>query len=86
MGYKLQSHLANSQLVILPRSKHSLPSERPVVVAEQILSFLARNGSGGRPVPATVSSIELEPVRELPLAEIDASDQFKRDGIRLPQE
>ena len=83
LGYQLQRHINNSELVIFPRSKHPLPSERPIVVAEQILAFLARNGSpAALLIPAMMPQTEPDPVRVLPLAEINASDQFKRDGIR----
>lgn len=39
MGYKLKDQLPNAHLVLLPRSKHLLPLERPAACAELIRNF-----------------------------------------------
>ena len=81
MGYKLHSYIPDSWLLTLPRSKHTLPSERPRVVAEYILRFLQQNQDGGV-TPAGFSE-STDRIIAVPIEEIDDSDEFKRNGILL---
>jgi pimeloyl-ACP methyl ester carboxylesterase len=46
MGYKLQVQLPDSRLRIVEESMHSLPTERPLVSAGYVRSFLENGGMG----------------------------------------
>ena len=81
MGYKLHSFIPDSWLLTLPRSKHTLPSERPRVVAEYIRRFLGQSQGVG--IAEAGWSGSTDRVIAVPSAEIDDSDEFKRNGIIL---
>jgi pimeloyl-ACP methyl ester carboxylesterase len=72
MGYKLEEQLPDARLRVLPRTMHTVLSERPWLCAQSIGDFVASGGSGW---PA---------VDEVDATVVEASTSFKKGQIAEP--
>jgi pimeloyl-ACP methyl ester carboxylesterase len=71
MGYKIKDQLPDARMVVLPRSMHLLPMERPAECAGLIRDFDARLHAGSLAAARSVSLAAEEPAA-LTLSKLDA--------------